>query len=459
MKEDCFDIELLSAREIINLGIEGKRHEKIDTNSLVIDERLVDESHRKELVESMRGKRGQISPVTVRARLEGKNKIVYDIIDGFHRGSGFKEAGIEIIDAIVLYGCSDEEMYDLRVLAANSVRSVKFARIANWMQGSFKRSEWSKRGMSLSQILSLAVQDSSGVKLKLSNKEAASAKEWAIEKAKKWGKTVGSIFFDVYIIENADPDLISRVRSTGGGSRGKGVLSPARLRSIVQIFPKNYKEQNFLTELIISHNLNAQEISKIALSLKEDQGRNIIDRKLLEKDPKSFLYFNEDNSQKSTELPDFEDDYFDEEEESDEIIVRPKKINKSSNIDNKELKVVYKQNKDESNIGYENKEVLNKKLTGLSEQVEIFQEILREKNGDNKSQENWYLLISGLTANERSFLKGVFRDNKDPDEILSQLNLTSNQVSQLFLSILKKRYITNTEEKIFRIMKMDNVKK
>jgi|GEM_PF-3896029 len=442
-KERITDINLLSPKEILKLGLEGKRHEMIDVDNVIIDESLVDESHKKELVKSMSGKRGQISPITVRARLNDNGIVVYDIIDGFHRGAGFKDAGIDKVDAVVLYGCSDEEMYDLRVLAANSVKSVKFARISTWMQGSYKRSEWCEKGFSLSQILALAVQNSSGVKLKLSKEEASRAKNWAKEKTQKWGKTLGSILQDVYIIENADPALISRVRTTGGGSRGRGVLSPARLRSIVNVFPKDYQTQNFLAGLVINKNLNAEEIFEIANLIKEN--KELVDMEILNNDPKRLLYsrrINDGTVPVDSELDDEEfeesDNFLDENYGIDTMDEKAKK--------GKGLKVIYR-NLDPNGNNYEKKGDLRVKVEQLQRINEALREVKDKDNGSNS--EDWFLLINDLSTKEIALLTGIFKENRDPESVISETGLTEKQFSQSIMSILKKRYVQNLDQRIF----------
>jgi len=181
------------------------------------------------------------------------------------------------IKAVVLYGCSDEELYDLRVIAARWVKSVKFARMATWMQGSFSTSQWEspeltemvKEGhLTLAQVVSLAEVDGSGKILKLTPEEAIEVKSWVREKAKKWKRPLSSLVSEMRLIEAAAPDLVARVRIDSGGRKGRGVLTQARLKAIVDHIPHEWELQRKLVDLIIEHNFTGKEMDFLAWALK-----------------------------------------------------------------------------------------------------------------------------------------------------------------------------------------------
>lgn len=241
--------------------------ELVPVNMIVQEEVVIDENHAKSLAESMKGPRGQISPMTVRARLlEDTYDIHYDVIDGFHRAAGLMLIKRDTAKCVVVYGCSDEELFDLRVLAANSVRSVQFARVAKWMQNSFKNSEWADKGLSLSQIFRIAVANSSRSNLGISPKEAKRAKEWVAEKTKKWNKPIGTIYQDIRSVEQAAPDIVAQVRIGGGGHEGKGILSPARFKAIVAhlAYEENFDLQRKVVKAVVDHNILAEEAGILA---------------------------------------------------------------------------------------------------------------------------------------------------------------------------------------------------
>ena len=269
-----------SAKDLIKRGEPLDRLELISVESIIREDDLID-TRRVEVLKKdiLRSTRGQVSPVAVRARLE-KGKIVYDVIDGFHRAEAIRLINQSsehpiMVKATVLYGCNDEELYDRRVVAADNVKSIKFARMAKWMTASFKSRKWEHQGitslvkngdLTLSQVFSLAMEDGSGKILGLTLAESAELKDWALSKAEIWGRTVGSIMMDMRTIEQAAPDLVLRVR-TGVGSKGeRGVLTQARLHVIVEAFPGEWELQRKFVEVAIKHNIVAKDLGDLAFS-------------------------------------------------------------------------------------------------------------------------------------------------------------------------------------------------
>lgn len=186
-------------------NIRTKCDEIIPISSIYIEKAIIDESHAEELGKSMTSDRGQISPITVRARLEN-GSIKYDITDGFHRTLGAKKKGFSEIKAVVVYGCDDEEMYDLRILAVNSVQSIQFARLIQWIQLCFENSPFANIGITVSQAFAIASNDSErSYSAKLSAEETKELKDWVKEKAEIWGKPIVSIYQDLRIANISDP--------------------------------------------------------------------------------------------------------------------------------------------------------------------------------------------------------------------------------------------------------------
>ena len=88
-------------------------------------------------------------------------------------------------------------------------------------------------------------------------KIAEELKEWAISKANQWGKPVSTLLNDLRLVEAAAPDLVNRVRSGGGGKEGKGVLTRARLKAIVDHLPHEWELQHKLVALVLEQNIIA----------------------------------------------------------------------------------------------------------------------------------------------------------------------------------------------------------
>lgn len=265
-QQDDYEYVLSSGIDLLERGIVTKRSERIPVGKIVLDADIVDEAHVQDIADSMSGPRDQISPITARARLVDSKTIHYDVIDGFHRSYGFILIEKGWADAIVLYGCSDEELFDLRVLAANSVRSVQYVRVARWMQNSFAQTVWKEKGLSLSQVFGMAMNDSSGSYLGLSEEEAQEAKEWALKKSKIWNKPLSTIWQTARSIDAADPSLVYKVRLSGG-KKGSGVLTPARLGAIATPLAGQYELQRRLADVVMRRNIPARDTLKISKKL------------------------------------------------------------------------------------------------------------------------------------------------------------------------------------------------
>jgi hypothetical protein len=419
-----------TAKEFIQNGIEAKRTEKISVSGLLLEESIVDDDHVEKLKMSMRGKRGQISPITVRARIGEGGDVVYDIIDGFHRGAALKsmaeEDGIEAyVDAVVVYGCSDEELFDLRVLAVNSVRSVSFARLSSWMQGSFDKSEWSTKDLTLSQIMSLAVTGSSGKNLGLTPDDAKRAKEWAREKSKKWNKPITSLYQDILAVENADPELVKRVRVGSGGSHGKsGVINPARFRAIVEELPQEFELQQKAAKVIMDEDLDKEESRLVAKAISLHRA-NEKELRLLKKDPRGYIGEVETENGKD-----------------DDVDV----------IHNSTQQGKFRKHHLMSS-GKESDSYDKRTQKSLDDQIVSLQALLaKQQETSAPDASNWYELISDLTLLEREVMIEFFRDGLDPDVIGDRHGFVTHRVYLLLQSAHKKYQLSKEKQKLNKIM-------
>lgn len=279
IQAEAIDYSRYSPKELLMMGVRIERQEEVPIDSIVQESTLIDPEHAQNLAESMMGYRGQISPATIRARLDNQ-AVVYDVIDGFHRRDGIRLIqGITneklTLKSMVLYGCSDEELFDLRVLAASSVKSIKFVRMAEWMKRSFQSTKWEnhriqdlvkKEEITLSQVFSLAQVDSSGKILRLEPNEVTELKAWAKKKSKQWARPLSTIIQEMRMVELAAPDLVQRVRIGGGGKSSKGVLTRAILEAIVTHLPGDWETQRLLADLAIDRNILAVDLDFLAWS-------------------------------------------------------------------------------------------------------------------------------------------------------------------------------------------------
>lgn len=270
----------LSATDLLRSRIETERLETIPLGRVLTEHALVDPSHANELGASMQQKRGQLTPITVRARLEEKSGVVYDVIDGFHRTEGKKRTGEADINATVVYGCTDEEMFDLRILAASSVRTVQFARVAQWINMSYANTVWAKKGLSVNTAFRIAYGGyGSTANREVSDQEVGEMKEWLQAKCDKWGRPLGTIRNELMLVSQSDPTLVKEVRNVTTAQEAQTVITQRKLAAVVKQFPKesNFPIQRAILHYAVENKLNPGQIEGIVILLK-----GVIDPRLTE---------------------------------------------------------------------------------------------------------------------------------------------------------------------------------
>lgn len=275
------ELKKMSPKEILERGLEITRHETIPIASIAVDVSIVDDFHAEKLGDSMRGKRGQLTPICVRARLNENGEVAYDVSDGFHRTEGKRLSGDQGIDATVVYGCDDAELIDLRILAASSVKSVQWPRIAFWINGAWEQTSWFKDdGVTVLQAFSATINKQDSVQ-KLSAGESAKAKQWVKNKCDYWQRGITNTYGVLRIVGMSDPDLVRQVRAGSGGRDRKAVITPGRLEAIVMAHPgeENYDTQNIIMDQTIQRRLTANETEQFAVAIRKqlDEGTLIED--------------------------------------------------------------------------------------------------------------------------------------------------------------------------------------
>ncbi len=259
----------LSPLELIRNEIRTQRDETVPLSSIITEFAIIDDNHAEELRRLMSQDRGQLTPILVRAREEGG--IVYDVMDGFHRTEGRRLSGASDIRATVVYACGDEEMYDLRIVAASSVQSIQFPRMAEWLTKSYSSTEWAKLGVPVHQAFAITVNDSNAARgVRLDKKKLDELKLWAQEKCKKWEKTASYIYAILRTVADADPELVRGVRRASGGLKDRaGVITPARLTSVVELYPgtKNFRIQRGIMQFAREKRLSADEVKTLSQRL------------------------------------------------------------------------------------------------------------------------------------------------------------------------------------------------
>jgi len=287
-EEDTF--QTLTPKELVEQNVRIKKNETIKLDHIFLDKDIIDEDHAIELGKSInkdqtKDGRGQLVPILVRAVIDN-DEIFYDVIDGFHRTYGSIKENLKEIDAIVVYGCSEQELFDLRILAANSVKSVQFARLAQWINSSFETTEFSKK-IDVCQAFALAINDSERSYIaNFSQEEILSLKNWINQKASIWQRTPSSIYQDLRIISMSNPELVKKVRTVKGGYVGSQVITREKLKLVSERFPgeKNYSLQETILKYVNDHKLQKQQILNIldqieinySLNMSKSQTLNLI---------------------------------------------------------------------------------------------------------------------------------------------------------------------------------------
>lgn len=217
----------------------------------------VDQNHVDELISSMhieagRGTgSGQLSPVLL-GQVDGYDK--FFIIDGFHRDAAMAQTGRPEVFATVRVGSSLEDIYDLRILTANTHTSVSFARINEWIQHTWSQVPLSER-INPMQVFSMCMNGNSGSKLGLTPEEADQMKAWGMDKAEKWRMSPASIYNNLAVAEIADPELVKSARGRNSG-RTLEFLTPQHLKVIAREYPNDYPMQRLAARICTTNNMN-----------------------------------------------------------------------------------------------------------------------------------------------------------------------------------------------------------
>ena len=465
-----------SILELIRSGESAEREELILVTRINTEDSIVDSFHAERLGESMLRKRKQLSPISARAR-EEEGQIIYDVIDGFHRVEAKRNLGQDTIKATVVYGCDEEELYDLRILAS-TVRSVEFSRLADWMQKSLESSQWKGR-LTLVQIFGLAVSDRETNYRGLTREELQEAKDWAKEKSKAWKKPVTSIHSILRITAHADPELVKRVRSSGGGKDRVGRITSGRLGAAVFALPDNYNAQTELLEYAINERLTTRETEILAKQLaqavqagsEEDQDYQLLIQDIVEMNRREYegevgpnkddLEEIEEGAEEEEEESSLEFAFSGEEDPEGPTAVELDEIEEEERSGTGEQKP--KRGPDMGQIlgtggSKGRKNVLLPSAVGLDREVErdlraaLFRadETIRklQNKDDGESSDNnwrWWQTCALLSPDERRTMVLQFEEFQPPEEIADILKIPESRVWQLLRSACSKHDLGSLE--------------
>lgn len=444
----------LGPHDLLKNDIETKRKEVIPVENILTEESLIDHSHAKYLGESMKGKRHQTDNIVVRARiLDGE--IVYDVIDGFHRVEGKRITGEKDIKAKVLYGCSDEKMFDLRVLSASSVKSIQFARIAHWITETYELTPWASKGLSVTQAFTIAHIDSKNTGLgnnQISKEDVEELKKWARDKCETWKRPLGSVRIELQLVAISDPNLVNEVRPIAGGHEAEKTITQIKLATVVRAFPG---EANFVIQRAILHfatenKVKLPEIETIMNSLKDknlqrktEEEIKILIKEIYDEMPKIGFKKKkpkkkplEDNI-KIIPIATFKDE---EGPTSEEIFSLEQALEQGEDITNIFPKEKNKQEK--FHISPDILQKLRQRVRELENQLEIALAV----STPNKPFviDEWWKKADYLTPLEKGCLERVFYGDEDPAEVANSHKFTIEQVfNHIHYAFAKKDHNSN----------------
>jgi len=354
----------------------------------------------------------------VRAREENRH-IAYDIIDGYHRSSVLRKLKFGLAKAIVSYGMSDEELYDQRVIAANSVASIQFARVVRAMQRSFVESKWHRNyHLKLSSVLGMAMNEKKlkepGKNMKLTTGEAQEAIEWALYKVALWQGELGSIYQEIRAAESSFEEILVQVRSTGGGKPGSGVLSPAKFIAMTEELPNNIHLQRKMVAIIREHNPDATTTRQIAQALRLNSKipSNV---KMLEQNPIAVA---------EELIGDRLDEQPAQNHPQKKGFMRGGEATSRAKADSRE-----------------NPSVLAQKGAVVFERTQT-------------AGLEWLDYVPSISKEEKQVMKSLFVEGQTPEDVCASLRITGNKLEQLIFSAQRKFALARLDSQLMKRLRM-----
>lgn len=255
--------------DIINSGERARRLEMIPLEYVITETPVIDPVHASELAADIKREQ-QLMPILVRGTvIDGE--LAYQIADGFHRSSGMKAAGEESIEAFVMYGWSYVELLNKRILSANSVKSVKFGRLAMWMQELYEMTPWHDMGIGMSEAVTATVFKSPTIEGKaIGNRDMSRLQEWVNGQARNWQMTTGELWESLGTIEQSDPRLVHLVRPTINKGDEHSFILESHLKAASEAYPgkSNYPIQRALINWVLENKITPTGVDRMAADIR-----------------------------------------------------------------------------------------------------------------------------------------------------------------------------------------------
>lgn len=254
---------------------ENIRVERFETVPLaVIDMSDAIISHKKveALKKNIRKERQKV-PVYLRLRLidypgSGKESIVYDPMDGYHRIAALQKMQQEEGDngdvaAIVSYGMTDAEVYEHRFLAIHSAPEILFRRAIRWLPEIYNTTPFAQK---MSLIEALEKSREKQMMTKLTENEERELRAFITEKSQQCKRSIGDMEAMFRSIEGMAPDVIAMVELTKGKAKPfPGMISRSSFERLADSYrgKENYEIQRGLARYIGEYGLLAPYVENL----------------------------------------------------------------------------------------------------------------------------------------------------------------------------------------------------
>lgn len=248
---------------------EGKFTDALVSISLIYREDVpVDKIHVEELAVSMRRegevkRSGQLSPVLLACVPDFPQ---LPILDGFHRVAALNQNGQTEVFSTIRPTSNWEEVIDLRILSAETHRSIRFSRLVEWVEDGWNRSQWADR-VKVNQAFALRYAKSmTGERIGLSPDEAQDIRDWVDRKCEQWHMKPGTLYQHLLTAQSAAPDLVKDARERKGGSSLEAI-TPQHLKEISLTLPYKHDLQRIVARVAMGQTLTVRMTRALSVAV------------------------------------------------------------------------------------------------------------------------------------------------------------------------------------------------
>ncbi len=211
----------------------------------------VDLAHVRELAKSIQEESekdasiGQLSPVLL-GEISGFGQFV--IIDGFHRVAALELLGKPEVFATIRPDSAWERVIDLRILSATTHKAIRFSRLVEWVEESWRYSPWPDKVKASQAFQLTSTPAMTGKLIGLIPQEVEEIKNWVEKKCEQWHISPTYVYQHLLVAQIADPELIKEARERRSGRKLEAV-TPAHVTAIAKILPHKYDFQRLVAKV------------------------------------------------------------------------------------------------------------------------------------------------------------------------------------------------------------------